>query len=215
MELEYAFFADYATIAHDKKLVVVGGDIDSVTVNELPSLARIFLVSRLIIHAGENAESHSVGLSVTSPTGEQLPIADAIPVKAKANESGRPGAGRAILDLHIVFTKPGMHTFRLMIDGKEAKSFPFRVNLVTSEAAEDKTHGSFKTARSPADIFVIEQVGQVADWLKARDLSPAGSVAATFRVVQEMSDDDRRAAAAASLTDAQLALIETDVEPMQ
>jgi hypothetical protein len=59
-------------------------------------------------------------------------------------------------------------------------------------------------------------IHQLADQpLEIRHILAARAGSVELRVVPDRTDDERRAAAAASISDAQLALVETNVEPMQ
>jgi hypothetical protein len=131
MQLDYALLADKATLTHDKKLVVLGGDIDSVTVRELPSLVQITLVAKTVFGRDEQREGHTFGLECVTPDGQVKRVSEGIPMEITGTpEEGRLPAARVIIDLAIVFSEAGSHTIRLLLDGSEAKSFPFRVKHV-------------------------------------------------------------------------------------
>lgn len=135
MQLDYALLADKATLTHDKKLVVLGGDIDSVTVRELPSLVQITLVARTVFSQGEQREGHTFGLECVTPDGQTKIVAEEMPMDVtSSSEEGRQAA-RVIIDLAIVFSDAGSHAIRLLLDGAEAKSFPFRVKHIAEAEA--------------------------------------------------------------------------------
>ncbi len=137
MQLDYALLADKATLTHDKKLVVLGGDIDSVTVRELPSLVQFSLVARTVFGQDEQREGHTFGLECVTPDGETKRVGEGLPMDPTGvPEEGRQPAARVIIDLAIVFSKAGAHTIRLLLDGNEAKSFPFRVKHVAEAEAK-------------------------------------------------------------------------------
>lgn len=136
MQLDYALLADKATLTHDRKLVVVGGDVDSVTVREFPALVQITLVARVLLDRGESPAGHSFGLECVTPDGDSKVVADGIPMTPIAAESDMgEKAARLLIELAIVFSEAGAHTIRLLIDGALAKTFPFRVKHVDDAEA--------------------------------------------------------------------------------
>jgi hypothetical protein len=130
MQLDYAILADRATLTHDKKLVVFGGDIDSATVQELPAVLQATLVARTVLDVGESQEGHTFGLECTSASGKRQTIADNKPLNiTRESEPEKPAASRLILELMFVVDHPGTHRFHLLLDGHEVKTLPFRVHV--------------------------------------------------------------------------------------
>lgn len=129
MELDYALLADRADRTHDGKLVVVGGDIDTLIVSELPSSAQIYLVARLLLSPSEPAEGHTFTVEAQSPSGTRAAVAENVPIKTARNavEPEQPSAARLILNLVIGIKSPGTHFIYLKVDGKEVKTFRFQV----------------------------------------------------------------------------------------
>jgi len=132
MDLDYAFLADKATLTHDKKLVVVGGDIDSATVRELPALVQATLVARLVFGLDESPSGHTFGLECMTPTGEKTVVANGVTIHATpvSSELDQPVSARLLIELTIVFSQAGPHNIRLLLNDRLAKTFPFRVKHV-------------------------------------------------------------------------------------
>jgi hypothetical protein len=134
MRLDYAFLADKATLTHDQKLVVLGGDIDAATVVDLPALLQITLVARLLLDAGEPPAGHTFGLDCTAAGEDRKQITQSRPLHIKqASDIGDPPAARLILDLTFVASTAGRYAFHLILDGQEMKTMPLRVHLVKAE----------------------------------------------------------------------------------
>lgn len=131
MELDYALLADKADRTHDGKLVVVGGDIDSLIVNELPSAAQIYLVARFLLDPSEPLEGHSFSIEAESPGGSRTAVAQNVPLSTSRNphEPDQPSSARLILNLVIGVKAEGAHFLRLKLDGKEVKAFRLRVKF--------------------------------------------------------------------------------------
>ncbi len=129
MELDYALLADKADRTQDGKLVVVGGDIDSLIVSQLPSAGQIYLVARFLLNPGEPLDGHSFSIEAESPSGTRTAVAEDVPLHTARNplEPEQPSACRLILHLTIGVKSEGVHFLHLKLDGKEVKSFRFRV----------------------------------------------------------------------------------------
>jgi hypothetical protein len=136
MRLEYALLADKATLTHDQKLVVLGGDIDSATVREIPALVQITLVGKVVADSSDLSANHSFGLMCDTPDGKSQVIADQFPIHLSSGpESGQTRSARMLVDLAIVFSQSGLHTIRLLLDEQEVKAFPFRVQVAPPSEA--------------------------------------------------------------------------------
>jgi hypothetical protein len=134
MLLDYVILADKATVAHDGKLIVFGGDIDSVTVPELPVGIGVCLVARLVLEVGESIEGHEFSLDATSATGNRQKVLDTKPINlTRQSEPDWPAHARLLFELGFVVSHAGVHKFHLIVDGKEIKTINFRVNHVPQE----------------------------------------------------------------------------------
>src|SRR5262245_53605450 len=130
MRVEYAILADAATLTHDGKLVLVGGDIDSVTVHELPALVQLFLAVRLVADAGDDKDEHTYGLECVGPAGKKTVVAESMPLApVRPQEPGKPYAARLILDMKIVAGDPGQHLIHIFADGQDVKTVLFDVKV--------------------------------------------------------------------------------------
>jgi hypothetical protein len=131
MILDYVILADKATTTHDGKLVVFGGDIDSVTVSELPVMISASLVARLILEVGEATEGHNFSLECTSATGNRQVVLENRPINlTRRSEPDWPAHARLLLEIGFVVAHAGIHRFHLIVDGREMKTLNFRVSHV-------------------------------------------------------------------------------------
>jgi uncharacterized protein DUF6941 len=135
MELDYAILADKADRTYDGKLVVVGGDIDSLITTELPAAAQVYVVARLLLQPGEPVEGHTFSIEAESPSGTRTVVADNQPLTTTRNpeEPDQPSAARLILNLTIGLKSEGPHFIYLKVDGKQVKAFRFRVKHVPEQ----------------------------------------------------------------------------------
>lgn len=131
MELDYAILAEKADRTQDGKLVVLGGDIDSVTITTLPAVFPVSLVARIFLRPDEELEGHTFGIEATSSKGTRTTVAEDVPLQARRNpiEPDQPSPCRLILNLNLVVNAPGQHFIHLMLDREEVRAIRFRVDV--------------------------------------------------------------------------------------
>lgn len=70
MELDYAFFADTATVPPDRKLYVLGGGFSTVALPQLPGRATFAVVAGFRFGAADAGRSHLVELRFVDAAGK-------------------------------------------------------------------------------------------------------------------------------------------------
>jgi len=131
MELDYALLAEKAARLSDNRLVVFGGDVDSIESPLCPAIFQCSLAARLLLKPDEPLEGHAFSIEITSVAGERKQISEPQKLNTTRNEKyPNLAAGAAlIIGMTIVFGKPGIHYLHLMVDGREVKSWPLAVNI--------------------------------------------------------------------------------------
>jgi hypothetical protein len=131
MKIAYALLANSAEFSADGKLYMLGGDIDTLYAPSLPvTQPALTLALKLLAPSVECDVEHRLRVDLAGPEGGLIePGMDLtfIPRAKLGDESRDVGVGFALVFQRLVFTQFGEHTFRVMIDGQEARSLPLSI----------------------------------------------------------------------------------------
>lgn len=126
-ELDYAFLADYATVAGDR-LTAVGASFTRLTAVSVPTQIPFSLAAR--VRASADDEDFPLEVRVTSPD-EQLDISTEFtvsPSDAKHPYGDDRRVGVLItLSLNLPMPSFGLYTVRLLIKGREVRDLKFQL----------------------------------------------------------------------------------------
>ena len=127
MEIDLALLADAATIDASGKLNILG-IFDRIGVIQFPAQhGRVTLVLRFTAGTSEIG-SHDVHIRMSDPGG-----AEVLSLNGEMQLVGGPSPGDGIRVPHIlnldglVFTRPGMYSFDVKVDGEHQVSLPLSV----------------------------------------------------------------------------------------
>lgn len=134
MKLDFAVCADYAAVDAASKLTIVGV-FDFINAATFPaSWPDMVLLLRLKIHRSELGTAQKVVVKLANEDGQQM-----IQVEGEFNSSPLPGKQPSVENSvnhilrfqNIVFPKPGVYTFDILINNSVAGTVPLTLNQTT------------------------------------------------------------------------------------
>lgn len=141
MELDYAFLAERADRLHDNRLVVFGGDSDTIEAERLPALIQLNLVARFLLAPDEPLEGHGFAIEITNARGERKKAAEGQLNTARDElEPDHPSGASLIVNTVLKIGNAGTILIHLIVDGREVKTLRLRVRATNPPDTED-THG--------------------------------------------------------------------------
>ncbi len=136
MELEFAFFAEFAKI-RDGFLDVYNAGLSGMMSLKFPTKTeQVFLVAKFRSTAEECGRNHNFRLEILRPNGERLHPDDSIQLMVNPNHR-HPDRGASSTVIYqftggIIFPEPGEYTFNLYADEVKKGSVVFETRLRTN-----------------------------------------------------------------------------------
>ena len=123
MELAYAFLAERADRLQDGRLVVFGGDADSIQVTLFPFLLTASLVVKATLNPDEPLEGHTLAVDITGSDGVRHNVMKAVPISTTRNQMDPQQASGAnvIVNMSLKIDGPGHKQIHVVIDGSEVR----------------------------------------------------------------------------------------------
>ncbi len=139
MEVQYLILARYAETLPDGGLQVIGGNLDMLTVAEVPyAFPSLCLTSRVSFDREDALVSHDISFRVTDPDGE--PIAETklgtTPEHTFSPNRDRLNVNATVLMMNLLLAKEGIYRFEVIVDNSPAKSTPLRVELQSKDQSQ-------------------------------------------------------------------------------
>jgi hypothetical protein len=135
MRLAYALLANSAEFTPDGKLYILGGDIDTLYVRELPATQPVLtLAMKLLVPPTECDVEHRLQVSLIDPDEDVGATSTDVTFtpRTQAGHEGRDvGVGLSFLFQQQQFTQAGEYIYRILVDDKEQGSLPLRIVLAT------------------------------------------------------------------------------------
>jgi hypothetical protein len=121
MRLAYAFLADAAEFTPDGKLWVLGGDLDTIRVQEFPhTYPAMALVVKLLLHSDECGYEHQIQVRVDGPLGERVAEAQINSTVSARTDYPEEETGLAFVINYqqTSFPGPGTYSFTIIADDR-------------------------------------------------------------------------------------------------
>jgi hypothetical protein len=132
-ELDYALLCDYARAEGGVAHVIAAG-IDTIHRPEVPSVANLGLLARIIFADEETGEAHEIEVRLRDQEGEQIAQANltAVPRRVEGLPEGWPTAALLAMNFGVPLPSFGPYTLTILLDDTPKKTLNLRV-----VAAED------------------------------------------------------------------------------
>jgi hypothetical protein len=127
-DLDFAFLADHVRVDAEK-LYVLGGAIDTVVTDQIPTAHPLGLAVRITATRNECGRAHVVEILVSGEDGEQVAgvRADFTPVWSEGHPAHWPVASTLALNIPIPLPRLGLYQVELLIDDVSKKTINLRV----------------------------------------------------------------------------------------
>ncbi|MGC8641346.1 MAG: DUF6941 family protein [Isosphaeraceae bacterium] len=146
MNLRFAFLANGAEVGRDGRFFVLGGGIDGLLVQSVPTIfPAIAVMARIHFSAEECENEYEIKLSLTSPDESDLGITPTIRSRPKISTREFAELGSnvdASFSLFgIPFTQVGIYRFHILVNDIEIGDYPFLVRTSSEAERREERHG--------------------------------------------------------------------------
>jgi hypothetical protein len=127
-ELDYALLCDYVRAEGGVAHVIAAG-IDTIHRPEVPSVANLGLLARIVIADDEINEPHQVEVRLRDQEGEQVAQLNliAVPYSIEGIPEGWPSGALLAINFGVPLPSHGAYTLTILLDGTPAKTINLRV----------------------------------------------------------------------------------------
>jgi hypothetical protein len=127
-ELDYALLCDYARAEGGVAHVIAAG-IDTIHRSEVPSVANLGLLARIIFADDETDETHQVEVQLRDQDGEQIAQVNltAVPRRMEGLPEAWPTAALLAMNFGVPLPSFGPYTLTVLLDDTPKKTLNLRV----------------------------------------------------------------------------------------
>lgn len=139
MQVKFALLADYAIIARDNKISLLG-IFDQINLPQIPGAmpTPMYLAVSVEGEASEIGNSFNLELLLWDPDGNQVFASETEFTFADPQPSPRP-THNTLIGLHgLRFTQAGDHSLIVRVNGEERRRVPIRVNQIQPPPPADQ-----------------------------------------------------------------------------
>ena len=137
MELDFALMADKADPSPGGSMHLWGAGFEGLIAPAFPAVHQFTVVVKMLASRDEVQVRHSIAFEVIDADGQRKEImSDANARLPQPKNPSRPIYATFVLGLAYGFTKPGLYTFKFLVDGREVKCWPIYLDELTGKPPE-------------------------------------------------------------------------------